>query len=87
MATTTGIQVSFPKELAFALKLGDQELAREVLRLTLVKLYELGKISSGMAAKLLGVGRLEFLEIAGAYRVSLLGEPTAEEIQEDFSHA
>lgn len=67
--------------------MGDQELAREVLRLTLVKLYELGKISSGMAANLLGVERLEFLEIAGTYQVSVFGEPTAEEILEDLAHA
>ena len=84
---TREIQVSFPQELAFALNMREHEFAQEVLRLSLVKLYELGKISSGKAAKMLGINRSKFLDLAGTYRVSILGNPTEQEILEDLSHA
>jgi predicted HTH domain antitoxin len=84
---TSQIQVSFPKELALALKMQDQELIRELQRLTIIKLYELGKLSSGMAAKLLGCSRLAFLELASEYQVSCFGNPSPEQLKEDLEHA
>ncbi len=84
---TSDIQVSFPQELALALHMQAPELARELQRLSIIKLYELGKLSSGMAAKLLGCSRLEFLELVGEYQVSILGNPSSEELREDFDHA
>jgi predicted HTH domain antitoxin len=36
-----------------------------------LKLFELGKISSGKAAELAGMSRVEFLEVCGRYRVSV----------------
>lgn len=42
-------------------------LAREAL---LVKLYDLGEISTGKAAEILGVSRREFLAMLGRYGVS-----------------
>ena len=81
------IQVPFPQELAFALKMQEPELARELQRLSIIKLYELGKLSSGVAAKLLGCSRIDFLELVGEYQVSILGNPSADQIREDFEHA
>jgi predicted HTH domain antitoxin len=81
------IRVLFPQELAFALKMQEQELVSELQRLSIVKLYELGRLSSGMAAKLLGCSRLSFLEMAGKYQVSILGNPSAEQLQQDFDNA
>lgn len=84
---TSDIQVAFPQELAFALKMQEQELARELQRLSIIKLYELGKLSSGIAAKLLGFSRLAFLEMAGEYQVSILGNSSLEQLSEDFENA
>ncbi len=84
---TSDIQVAFPQELAFALKMPEQELARELQRLSIVKLYELGKLSSGMAAKLLGYSRVGFLEIAGEYQISILGNPLLDQLRQDFENA
>lgn len=81
------IQVAFPQELAFALKMQEQELARELQRLSIIKLYELGKLSSVIAAKLLGFSRLAFLEMAGEYQVSILGNSSLEQLREDFENA
>lgn len=47
------------------------QLAREAL---LVRLYDLGELSSGQAAGLLGVSRREFLDLLGTYHVSMFDE-------------
>lgn len=84
---TSDINVAIPQKLAFALKMQEPELAREILRLSVVKLYELGKLSSGMAAQLLGITRLSFLELAAKYEVSILGNPTPIQLQQDLLNA
>jgi len=58
----------------------------EVKMAALAKLYELGKISSGKAAKLLGISRVEFLDLLGKYKVQI--EPdTEEELLKDIENA
>lgn len=52
----------------------------------MVKLYELGKVSSGTAAGLLGLTRLEFLESLAEYRVSFLQPESDEELASDFNN-
>lgn len=84
---TSEINVAIPQELAFALKMQESELAREILRLSVVKLYELGKLSSGLAAQLLGITRLSFLELAAEYQVSIFGNPNPIQLQQDFVNA
>jgi len=58
----------------------------EVKMAALVKLYELGKISSGKAAKLLGMSRIEFLDLLGKYKVQI-GPDTEEELLKDIKNA
>ena len=51
-----------------------------------LKMFELGKISSGKAAQLAGMSRVEFLETCGRYRVSVFNyfpEEVEREIRED----
>ena len=54
---------------AAAEKTDEAGFAREVLMLAAVKLYELGRLSSGRAADLAGMARVEFLLSLGRYRV------------------
>lgn len=63
------------------------ELANEMRRLAFVKLYELGKLSSGKAAQLLGISRVAFLELAGTYQVSILGNPGRDQLEQDLLNA
>ena len=58
----------------------------EVKIAALAKLYELGKISSGKAAKLLGISRVEFLDLLGKYNVQI-GPDTEEELLKDIENA
>ena len=43
-----------------------------------LKMFELGKLSSGKAAELAGLSRVEFLEACGRYRVSVFNYPPEE---------
>lgn len=84
---TGDILVSFPEELGFALKMQQPELANEMRRLAIVKLYELGRLSSGKAAQLLGISHVAFLELAGTYQVSILGNPGRDQLEQDLLNA
>ncbi|HMT08515.1 MAG TPA: UPF0175 family protein [Pyrinomonadaceae bacterium] len=46
------------------------------------KLFDLGELSSGQAAKMVGIGRREFLETVGKYGVSIF-QYDAEELRQD----
>ena len=66
----TVLQIEYPEELldqADQTKEALEDLAREAL---LVRLYDLGKLSSGRAAELLSISRREFLDLLGRYGVS-----------------
>lgn len=54
---------------------------------SLVKLFELGKVSSGVAARVLGISRLDFIELLAKYNVSVLGEYDAEDLNDDIANA
>ena len=51
-----------------------------------VKLFELGKLSSGRAAQLAGLTRVEFLLVLREYQVSPF-QMTAEELRQDVLNA
>ncbi len=80
-------QVNFPVELAFSLKMQEQEFAQEVKKLFLVKLYELGKISSGKAGEFLGLTRVDFLEMLRLYNISIFNDLTEETLLNDLQNA
>ncbi|MCC6413619.1 MAG: UPF0175 family protein [Saprospiraceae bacterium] len=81
------IKVSFPDELASLMKVNEADFASEMRLLAIVKLYEIGKVSSGKAANLLGMHRIDFLETVGRYQVSILGEPGKSELEDDLLNA
>ena len=53
--------ISYPQGVPQLLKMSDAEFAGELQFLAAVKLYELGRLSSGKAAELAGMDRVEFL--------------------------
>ena len=67
---TVTITLDIPEEPLLSLKTGPDDFARELPLLAAVKLYELGRLSSGRAAQLAGMSRVEFLLTLGRYQVS-----------------
>ena len=63
------ITLSIPDEALVALKVKPERLAAELRLAAAVKLYELGRISSGAAAKLAGIPRTMFLTKLADYGV------------------
>jgi predicted HTH domain antitoxin len=82
----TEIHLPLSEELLMALST-DEEAAADQLRMAAaVKLYELGRLSSGAAAELAGLPKPVFLSRLGAYGVPHF-QLTEEELREDLSHA
>ena len=49
-----------------------------------LKMFELGKVSSGKAAELAGMSRVEFIETCGRYHVSVFNY-TPEELEKEIN--
>ena len=67
--TTRKIAVDIPESVLLAEKTDEHSFAHELRMLAAVKLYELGRLSSGRAAELAGMARVEFLLALDRYRV------------------
>ena len=81
------LTVSYPKELAFTLKMQDNEFVSEMKKLAVVKLYEIGKISSSYAAKILDLKRVDFLELINKYQVSFFYFNSDNDLLNDLQNA
>ena len=81
---TRQVVVNVPEKILLAEKTDEVAFGRELSTLAAVKLYELGRLSSGRAAELAGVSRVEFLMNLSRYRVF----PLASELEDlETSHA
>jgi len=81
------IQITYPESLANSLKMNSKDFENEMKMSALAKLFELGKVSSGTAAKVLGISRIEFLDKMASYQVSLLQYSNFDELKEDIINA
>jgi len=64
------LKVVVPEAALISLKTDPEAFSKELPLLAAIKLFELGRLSSGRAAQLAGVPRVEFLECLGRYGVS-----------------
>ena len=80
------LTIEYPSEVLWALQEEPEQFAAEARLLLALKLYEMGKLSTGLAAQFAGISREAFFFVLGQYGLSPFGE-TAEELEEDFAHA
>jgi predicted HTH domain antitoxin len=81
------INIEYPESLANSLRLNATEFENEIKTSSLVKLFEIGKVSSGTAAKVLGLPRVDFLDLLSRYKVSVLGQYDFNDLREDIANA
>jgi predicted HTH domain antitoxin len=80
------VSIEIPEEVLISLKQTQETIAREMQILAAVKLFELGKLSSGRAAQLAGMPRVQFLLLLGQYQVSPFSL-TTKELERDVNNA
>ncbi len=80
------ITIEYPETILSALHLSQEDFAAEFPMLAAVKLFELGRISSGRAAELAGIPRVIFLHRLADYGVPII-DLTREELEQDFANA
>jgi predicted HTH domain antitoxin len=66
---TRQIVLDIPEKVLLAERADEATFGREMRILAAIKLYELGRLSSGRAAELAGMSRVEFLLALGRYKV------------------
>ncbi|AFY59874.1 UPF0175 family protein [Synechococcus sp. PCC 6312] len=83
---STQLNISYPDTWPDALSRTPEEFEQEAKWAMAVKLFELKRLSSGMAATLLGVERITFLLKLDDYGVAMI-DLTEEELLSDLSNA
>ena len=81
------LKIKYPSGIEHAVHLTKEEIEHHIRLMAALKMFELGKISSGKAAELAGMSRAEFFEACGRYRVSPFNYPdeeAEEEIKKDM---
>ncbi|MBE9571935.1 MAG: UPF0175 family protein [Proteobacteria bacterium] len=84
---TEKIKIKYPSGFEIAVHMTKEEMEYHIRLMAALKMFELGKVSSGKAAQLAGMSRVEFLETCGRYRVSAFNyspEEVEREIREDL---
>jgi predicted HTH domain antitoxin len=61
MNTMTTLMIPMPENISLALHLSNEALAEEIRMAAAVKLYELGRLSSGAASEMAGISKPLFL--------------------------
>ena len=84
------LRIRYPRGFEHDVHMTRNELEHHIRLMAALKMFELGKISSGKAAELAGMSRIEFLETCGRYKVSLFNCPpdaAEEELRRDLETA
>lgn len=77
--------VEYPDLLPDAMRMSRSEFEREARMAMAVKLFEMGKLSSGYAAQLAGIERVDFILALSKYGVAYLNYPP-EELEQDIGN-
>lgn len=80
------LTIPYPEDLLLYLKETPEQFQAEARLLLAVKLYEIGRITTGKAAQLAGMSRTEFFFALGRFGLSPIGvEP--DELEQDLANA
>ncbi len=77
------INIKYPSEFEHSVHLTKDEFEAHIKLMAALKMFELGKISSGKAAEFAGMSRVEFFDACKLYKVSIFNYPP-EEIENEL---
>ena len=80
------ITLEVPEEILSLLKENPQEFASDLKICAAVDMYRLGRLSSGKAAELAGISRINFFHELNEHKVPLY-DVTEEELDRDIDNA
>ena len=80
------VTIEIPENILLGSGQSREEFAREARLLLLAKLFELGRVSSGRAAEVCGMTRVEFLLSMGKLGVSL-AQLDSDELKRELADA
>lgn len=80
------LTIPYPEDLPESLGETPAEFESELRFLVAVKLYELGRFSSGRAAEMAGIERVTFLNALGRHRISVLNY-SADDLEREIQEA
>lgn len=80
------LEIPYSDSLPDAVRMSVPEFERELKMALAAKLFELGRLPSGQAAELAGVGRVEFLKSLAGYNVKTI-DWDAEEFAQEIANA
>ncbi len=86
MSEANVLTIEYSPEVLWTMQQAPDEFEAQARLLLAVKLYEIGRLSTGLAARLAGVPRVTFVFLLGQYRLSPFGE-TADELNGDLDNA
>jgi predicted HTH domain antitoxin len=84
--STNVLTIPYSDDLLLSMKRSSQEFEIEAKLLLAVKLYEMDRVSTGAAAKLAGLSRVEFMFELARFGLSPIGQEPVE-LAEDLANA
>ena len=78
--------VQYPDTFPDAVNVSRREFEQEARLAMAVKLFEMGRLSSGMAAQIAGIGRVQFLLQLDRFGIPMI-DLSEEELQQDCENA
>ena len=79
------IHVDLPESILLSTGQSQEEFVRDAKFFVALKLFELGRISSGRAAEICSLSRVEFILLASRWGVPV-ADLDAEELSREFAH-